>query len=139
MSENKDAVVNGAFPLGPKNTVVGDYFTGKSYFNPLIKEDGVNEVAVNVSFEPGSRTFWHAHVGGYQMILATAGEGWYQEDGKPAQKLLPGDAVVAKDGVRHWHGAAQDSWFSHLVINSGETQWFEPVSEEQYAQLHKRS
>lgn len=135
MSHHKDEVTRGIFPLGPENTVVGDYFTGKSYFNPLIKEADVDEVAVNVSFEPGSRTFWHAHVGGYQMILATGGEGWYQEEGKPAQKLTPGDAVIAKDGVRHWHGAAKDSWFSHLVINSGDTEWFEPVSDEHYNAL----
>lgn len=138
MSDNKEAVTNGLFPLGPENKVVGDYFTGKSYFNPLIKEDDVAEAAVNVSFEPGSRTFWHAHVnGGYQMILAIAGEGWYQEDGKPAQKLMPGDVAIAKDGVRHWHGATKDSWFSHLVINSGDTDWFEPVADEDYAAIHE--
>ena len=101
------------------------------------------QVAVgNVTFEPKCRNNWHIHhadTGGGQMLLVTAGEGWYQEWGKPAQKLKAGDVVHIPAGVKHWHGAARDSWFQHLAVEvPGEncsTEWCEPVSDREYGKL----
>ena len=96
----------------------------------------------NVTFEPGCRNNWHIHnakSGGGQMLIVTAGEGWYQEWDKPARRLKPGDVVNIPAGVKHWHGAAKDSWFQHLAIEvPGEgtsTEWCEPVSDEEYNKL----
>jgi len=95
-----------------------------------------------VTFEPGCRNNWHIHhadKGGGQILLCTEGRGWYQEWGKEAQELHPGDAVTIPAGVKHWHGAAKDSWFSHLALEvPGENtsnEWLEPVSEEWYGKL----
>ena len=90
-----------------------------------------------VSFEPGCINHWHAHTTGYQVLLCTAGQGWVQEEGKPAVRLQPGDVYVIAQGVKHWHGAAQGSWFSHIAITAGETEWFEPVNTDDYAALSK--
>ncbi|MGG1324129.1 cupin domain-containing protein, partial [Priestia megaterium] len=84
------------------------------------------------TFEPGCRNNWHIHRNGFQLLLVTGGEGWYQEEGKPAQFLKAGDVVVTHDGVKHWHGAAKDSWFEHIAITSGTPEWLEPVSDEEY-------
>ena len=96
----------------------------------------------NVTFEPGCRNNWHIHhasEGGGQILLCTAGQGWYQEWDKPAQQLNPGDVVVIPPQVKHWHGAAADSWFSHLAIEVPgkelSNEWLEPVSDEQYRLL----
>lgn len=96
----------------------------------------------NVTFEPGCRNNWHIHhadKGGGQILLCTEGRGWYQEWGKEAQELHPGDAVTIPAGVKHWHGAAKDSWFSHLALEvPGENtsnEWLEPVAEEWYGKL----
>lgn len=89
----------------------------------------------NVTFEPGSRNNWHKHNDGYQILLVTAGAGWYQEEGKPAQSLQAGDVVEIDGGIKHWHGAAEDSWFSHLAISKGDIEWFEPVSNDWYTEL----
>ena len=96
----------------------------------------------NVTFEPGCRNYWHIHradAGGGQVLLCTDGQGWYQAWGEPARRLRPGDTVVIPAGVKHWHGAAQDGWFSHLSIEvPGEntsTQWLEPVGDAQYGAL----
>ena len=98
--------------------------------------------AANVTFEPGCRNNWHIHhaaQGGGQILLCTAGRGWYQEWGKPAQPLAPGDTVVIPPEVKHWHGAAKDSWFSHVALEvPGEdtrNEWCEPVSDEEYTRL----
>ena len=90
----------------------------------------------NASFDPGVRNNWYKHNGGFQIILVTAGEGWHQEEGKPPIKLHAGDVAVAKDGVKHWHGATADSWFSHLVITAGMAEWLEPVGDAVYAEIH---
>ena len=115
------------------------YFTGQSYLQPIIK-DGVP--TFNVTFEPGCRNFWHIHnarKGGGQILLAVAGRGWYQEEGKPARELKKGDAVYIAPGVKHWHGAARDSWFTHIAMEvpgeGGSTTWCEPVSDEEYGKL----
>ena len=127
------------FPTGDKNDAYAQYFTGQSYLKMLTTE-GVS--IGNVTFEPGCRNNWHVHhakTGGGQILLCTAGRGWYQEWGKPAQELHPGDAVVIPAGVKHWHGAAKDSWFAHLAVEvPGEetsNEWLEPVDDEQYGKL----
>ena len=127
------------FPIGEPNTAFSDYFIGKSYLAPLSKE----QVGIyNVTFEPSCRNNWHIHnaaKGGGQILICVAGKGYYQEWGKEAQLLLPGDIINIAPGVKHWHGAAKDSWFSHLAIEvPGEithNQWCEEVSNEEYKKL----
>jgi len=124
------------FPIGAPNDGFAQFFTGQSYLAPLSTEQaGV----YNVTFEPGCRNNWHIHhakSGGGQILICIAGCGWYQECGKPAQALHPGDVVNIPAGVKHWHGATADSWFSHLAIEvpGGETsnEWCEPVDDRQY-------
>ena len=127
------------FPRGGENTAFARYFVGKSYLNMLSTE----QVPIgNVTFEPGCRNNWHIHRaarGGGQILLVTAGRGWYQEWGKPARALRAGDVVNIPANVRHWHGAARDSWFAHLAVEvPGEetaNEWLEPVSDADYSQL----
>ncbi|MCD8214317.1 MAG: cupin domain-containing protein [Clostridiales bacterium] len=118
----------------------GQFFTGQSYLAMLTNLEGVS--IANVTFEPGCRNNWHIHHGdrgGGQILLAIDGRGWYQEYGKEARKLNPGDAVAIPTGVKHWHGAAKDSWFAHIAIEiPGENtsnEWLEPVSDEEYMKL----
>ena len=127
------------FPRGGKNDAYAQYFVGQSYLNMLSLEQ---VVIGNVTFEPGCRNNWHIHHakrGGGQILLCTAGRGYYQEWGKPARELHPGDVVNIPAGVKHWHGAAPDSWFSHLAVEvPGEetkNEWCEPVSDGDYGQL----
>ena len=127
------------FPTGKTNDAYAQYFVRQSYLNMLSTEQ---VVVGNVTFEPGCRNNWHIHhadQGGGQMLLVTAGQGYYQEWGKEARKLQPGDIVQIPAGVKHWHGAAPDTWFQHLAIEvPGEncrTEWCEPVSDEDYAKL----
>ncbi len=127
------------FPKGGENTAYAQYFTGTSYLSILSKE----QVFIgNVTFEPGCRNNWHIHKstqGGGQILLVTAGRGWYQEWGKPARALHPGDVVNIPANVKHWHGAARDSWFAHLAVEvPGEdtaNEWLEAVSDEAYSKL----
>ena len=124
------------FGFGSENTIAGQYFTGKSYLNPISTE----QVGIfNVTFEPTVRNNWHVHHGGGQILLATYGRGYYQEWGKPAVELKPGDTVNIAPGVKHWHGAAKDSWFTHIAIEvpseNGRTEWLEPVSDTEYNKL----
>lgn len=130
--EVKDGVV---FPVGEKNEAYAQYFIGQSYLNNLIADPKVNVGVGNVTFEPGCRNNWHIHHDGFQLLLVTGGEGWYQEEGKDAQFLTAGDVVVIHGGVKHWHGAEKDSWFEHLAITAGTPEWLEPVSDELYNQL----
>ncbi len=131
----------GFFGLGKPNVDFAKYFVGKSYLNPLT--DGKKTVFIaNVTFEPGCRNNWHIHhasKGGGQILLCVDGEGWYQEAGKPAQSLKPGDVVTVPAGVKHWYGSKKDSWFSHLAVECpGEetsNEWCEPVSDEEYNSL----
>lgn len=153
------------FPIGEANPY-GKYFVGQSYLATLSKE----QIPVfNVTFEPGCRNNWHIHnvgsadvsretasgaavsaslarapsralSGGGQMLICVGGRGWYQEEGKEAVELLPGSVVNIRAGVKHWHGAAKDSWFSHLALEipaeEGSTTWCEPVSDEDYGKLN---
>ena len=127
------------FPVGKPNDAYAKYFVGKSYLDMISTEQvGVG----NVTFEPACRNNWHIHhakKGGGQILIATAGRGYYQEWGKPAVELKPGDVVNIPAGVKHWHGAAPDSWFQHLAIEvpgeGGRNEWLEPVSDEDYGKL----
>ncbi|MGX7148976.1 cupin domain-containing protein [Enterococcus ureasiticus] len=131
-----EEVKNGViFPVGEKNEEFAKYFIGQSYLKNLVADPEVNVGVGNVTFEPGCRNNWHIHHNGFQLLLVTGGEGWYQEEGKPVQFLTAGDVVVTHDGVKHWHGAAKDSWFEHLAITAGTPEWLEPVSDELYSQL----
>ena len=131
----------GFFGLGQENTGYAKYFIGKSYLNPLTDPAKTVFIA-NVTFEPGCRNNWHVHhasKGGGQLLICVDGEGWYQEAGKPAQSLKPGNIVTIPAEVKHWHGAKKGSWFSHLAVEvPGENtsnEWLEPVTDEAYAQL----
>ena len=127
------------FPIGEPNTAYARYFIGKSYLAPI---SGEQVTVANVTFEPGCRNNWHIHhatKGGGQLLLCTAGEGWYQEEGKPAVSLHEGSLVMIPAEVKHWHGAKKDSWFSHIAVEiPGEecrSEWCEPVSDEAYSKL----
>lgn len=129
------------FGMGNANTAFAQYFIGDSFLNPLTKpEDGL--FLANVTFEPGCRNNWHIHhakSGGGQLLVCTAGEGWYQEEGKAPVSLMPGSVIVIPTEVKHWHGAKKDSWFSHIAIEMpGEdcsNEWCEPVTEQEYEKL----
>lgn len=124
------------FPIGQDNSAYEQYFVGQSYLAPI--SDGAFPI-FNVTFDPGCRNHWHNHratKGGGQVLICVGGEGYYQEWGKDAVKLQPGDTVTIPANTKHWHGASKDSWFSHLAFEiPGEntsTEWSEPVSEEDY-------
>ena len=127
------------FPIGEPNTAYAKYFKGNSY---LARISTSQIPFANVTFEPGCRNNWHIHhakKGGGQMLVGVAGIGWYQEEGKPAQKILPGTVIHIPANVKHWHGAASDSWFAHLAFEvPGEgtsNEWLEPVTDEEYNKL----
>lgn len=128
------------FPMGqPLPEMFSRYFIGQAYLQPLTDKGGP---VSNVTFQPGCRNNWHIHhaaSGGGQILLVTGGSGWYQAWGEAPQALHPGDVVVIPPEVKHWHGAAADSWFSHLAIEvTGEdtsNEWLEPVTDEVYAAL----
>ena len=129
--ENKEAFeqVN-MFGTGTPNTAYSKFFIGDSFLNPLTDPKG-SLFAANVTFEPGCRNNWHIHHAtscGGQLLLCTAGEGWYQEEGKDAVSLHEGSVIMIPANVKHWHGAKKDSWFSH-------NEWCEPVSDEEYNKL----
>lgn len=132
--ENK--VFNQLFPQGEKlPEQFSKYFIGQAYLARLTANKDLNVPMSNVTFEPGCRNNWHSHTGG-QLLVATAGRGYYQEQGKAARELKPGDVVEIAPNVVHWHGAAPDSWFSHLAIEcnpqTNKTTWLDPVNDEQY-------
>ena len=145
----------GMFGQGFPNDAYAKYFVGNSYLNPLSKQGeyfvgqsylyplNTNGLPLfNVTFEPCCRNNWHIHQatsGGGQLLICVYGSGWYQEEGKEARLLKPGDIVNIPANVKHWHGAKKDSWFSHLAIEvPGENtsnEWCEPVSDEEYDKL----
>lgn len=127
------------FPIGEPNSAYAQYFTGNSYLAPISNSQVKFS---NVTFEPRCRNNWHIHhatSGGGQMLVGVAGRGWYQEEGKPAQEILPGTVIHIPAGVKHWHGAAKDSWFAHLAFEipgeNASNEWLEPVTDEVYDQL----
>ena len=117
-----------------------------SWFAHLAFEISGEQVPIaNVTFEPGCRNNWHIHhatKGGGQMLIGVAGRGWYQEWGKPAQEILPGTVIHIPAGVKHWHGAAADSWFAHLAFEiegeNASNEWLEPVSDEAYEKVNAK-
>ncbi len=127
------------FPIGAPNDGFAQYFIGQSYLAPVSGE----QVGIfNVTFEPGCRNNWHIHhaaKGGGQILICVGGRGYYQEWGKEAIEMKPGDCINIPEGVKHWHGAAPDSWFSHLAIEvpgeNGSNEWLEPVDDNQYGGL----
>lgn len=135
MVKNEQLKEKQLFPVGEANVAYQDFFVGQSYLSMLVNEPDVNVGVGNVTFEPGCRNNWHNHHAGYQILLVTGGEGWYQEEGKAVQHLVPGDVIVTKDGIKHWHGATKDSWFSHVAITAGTPEWLEAVSDALYDAL----
>lgn len=132
----------GIFGMGKPNTAFAQYFTGNSYLKPLTNPEEISLFLANVTFEPGCRNNWHIHKsenGGGQILICVEGEGWYQEMGKKAQSLKPGDIVAIPPNVKHWHGAKKDSWFSHIAVEVPGTntsnEWCEPVTDEEYNKL----
>jgi alkylhydroperoxidase/carboxymuconolactone decarboxylase family protein YurZ/quercetin dioxygenase-like cupin family protein len=131
------------FPIGQPNDAFAPYFVGQSYLAPVSAEQ---VPMFNVTFEPGCRNNWHIHTaksGGGQMLICVGGRGYCQVWGRDAVEMLPGSIVHIPAGVKHWHGAAPDRWFSHLAVEvAGEgtgTEWLEPVSEADYGRLDRRS
>ncbi len=127
------------FPIGQPNDSFAQYFSGQSFLAPL---SGQQVGIFNVTFEPGCRNNWHIHhaaTGGGQILICVAGRGFYQEWGQPAQPMRPGDVVNIPAGVKHWHGAAPDSWFSHLAVEVPGidtcNEWLEPVNDADYQKL----
>ncbi|MGI6721285.1 MAG: cupin domain-containing protein [Anaerovoracaceae bacterium] len=127
------------FPIGETNDAYAAYFAGQSYLAPI---SGKLFPMANVTFEPGCRNNWHVHhakTGGGQMLICIGGRGYYQEWGQPAVEMVPGTVIEIPEGVKHWHGAAPDSWFSHIAFEiPGEeagNEWLEPVSDDDYNKL----
>lgn len=131
-----------AFGIGAPNDAYAQYFVGQSFLKPLTEPGKAPVFLANVTFEPGCRNNWHIHhatKGGGQLLICTAGEGWYQEAGKEAVSLTPGTVITIPPEVKHWHGAKADSWFSHIAVEvPGENtsnEWCEPVTDEEYDRL----
>lgn len=127
------------FPVGEPNTAYAKYFTGRSW---LARVSSSQVPVANVTFEPACRNNWHIHQaasGGGQMLIGVAGRGWYQEEGKPAQEILPGTVIHIPANVKHWHGAQADSWFAHLAFEvpgeQANTVWLDPVTDAEYQAL----
>ena len=127
------------FPIGKENKEFEKYFIGKSYLSPISDK----QIKIfNVTFEPKCRNNWHIHHasnGGGQILICVAGRGYYQEYGKDIVELKPGDCINIPAGAKHWHGAAKDSWFSHLAIevpgDNLSTEWLDKVNDEEYDKL----
>ena len=140
-SNEKDFEQVNLFGKGAPNVAYAKYFIGDSFLNAVTTPaTGVH--LSNVTFAPGCRNNWHIHhatKGGGQLLLCIAGEGWYQEEGKPAVSLVPGSVIEIHEGIKHWHGAKADSWFSHLAMElPGENcsnEWLEPVTDDEYNAL----
>ncbi len=131
-----------AFGIGAPNDAYAQYFVGQSFLKPLTEPGKAPVFLANVTFEPGCRNNWHIHhatKGGGQILVCTAGEGWYQEEGKEPVSLVPGTVIAIPPEVKHWHGAKKDSWFSHIAAEiPGENtsnEWCEPVTDEEYNRL----
>lgn len=142
MNKKEEFDKENVFGLGKENVDFAKYFIGKSYLNPLTNPKETVFLA-NVTFEPACRNNWHIHratKGGGQILICTAGYGWYQEEGKETVSLAPGMVITIPANVKHWHGAKKDSYFSHIAIEvPGENtsnEWCEPVTNEEYDKLN---
>ena len=125
------------YPIGEPNTGYAKYFIGLSYLAPMEADKGG---VVNVTFEPRCRNNWHIHHKSVQVLICVAGRGWYQEWGKEAVEMKPGTVIAIPEGVKHWHGAAKNSWMQHLTYNtrvedSSSNEWLEPVGDDVYDTL----
>lgn len=130
--EVKEGII---FPVGQPNEAFASFFVGQSYLQSLVSDPNIQVGVSNVTFEPGCRNNWHIHRDGFQILLVTGGEGWYQADGQTARLLRAGDVVITHDGVKHWHGATHDSWFEHIAITAGKPEWLESVDDHAYGEL----
>ena len=131
---SQPSTLNLPWSQGKSNDAYAQYFVGQSYLQPYF--GGV----ANVTFEPRCRNNWHVHHKAVQVLICVSGKGWYQEWNKPAVALTPGSVIAIPEGVKHWHGAAADSWMQHLAIHTQEqpcatNEWLEPVSDAQYNSL----
>ncbi|MFT8329946.1 cupin domain-containing protein [Bifidobacterium psychraerophilum] len=136
MARYEQEVKHDVFGFGEPNTLISQHFTGDTFLKGLVPEDdGIDVSVASVNFAPSVRDNWHLHHDGFQIILVTSGEGWGQIDGEPARSLKPGDVMVFRNDVKHWHGAKKDSWFTHIAITKGTAQWFETVDDEYYSKL----
>ena len=145
VSDQKQFEALNVFGKGAPNEGFAAYFSGASFLQPLTDPQKTALFLVNVTFEPGCRNNWHIHhakSGGGQILICTAGEGWYQEEGKPPVSLAAGTVVTIPAEVKHWHGAKKDSWFSHIAMEvPGEecaNEWCEPVNEDEYNKLEEQ-
>ena len=143
--DKKQFEKNNVFGTGKPNKAFAKYFVGESFLNPLTNPQETTVFLANVTFEPGCRNNWHIHHaknGGGQLLICTAGEGWYQEENKPPDSLTPGTVITIPAEVKHWHGAKKDSWFSHIAVEvPGEdtsNEWCEPVNDEEYNKLEEK-
>ncbi len=141
MKDEKEFEKQNVFGKGNPNDAFAKYFTKNSYLNPLVDKTSPLFLA-NVTFEPGCRNNWHIHhakEGGGQILICTAGYGWYQEEGKDAVSLEPGKVIVIPANVKHWHGAKKGSWFSHISIEvpgvDTFNEWLDSVTDDEYAKL----
>lgn len=141
IADKKEFEAANVFGTGAANTGYAQYFTGDSFLNPLT-DPAKTVFLANVTFEPGCRNNWHIHhakKGGGQLLICTAGEGWYQEEGKAPVSLSEGMVITIPAEVKHWHGAKKDSWFSHIAVEvPGEetsNEWLEPVTDKEYDEL----
>lgn len=136
---------NNVFGMGKPNESFAQYFTGESFLNPLTNPKETAVFLANVTFEPGCRNNRHIHhakSGGGQLLICTAGEGWYQEENKSPVSLTAGTVITIPAEVKHWHGAKKDSWFSHIAVEVPGTdtsnEWCEPVTDEEYNKLEEK-
>ena len=143
--DKKQFEKNIVFGMGKPNKAFAKYFVGESFLNPLTNPQETTVFLANVTFEPGCRNNWHIHHaknGGGQILICTAGEGWYQEENKSPVSLTPGTVITIPAEVKHWHGAKKDSWFSHIAVEvPGEdtsNEWCEPVNDEEYNKLEEK-
>lgn len=141
VTDTKDFEKENIFGTGEPNTAYAKFFVGNSFLNPLTSPDS-GLFAANVTFEPGCRNNWHIHhaaKGGGQLLICTAGEGQYVQEGKEPVSLKPGSVIMIPPEVKHWHGAKKDSWFSHIAIEvpgvNCKNEWCEKVSDEEYNKL----
>lgn len=133
------------FGKGSLNEAFSQYFIGNSFLNPLTNPNETAVFLANVTFEPGCRNSWHIHhasKGGGQLLICTAGEGWYQEENKSPVSLSAGTVITIPPEIKHWHGAKKDSWFSHIAVEvpgaDAFNEWCEPVTDEEYGKLEER-
>ena len=130
MENSKDLSEGVIFPKGEK--IISDYFTGSVWLQTLVASDSIINGSIgNITFEPGARNNWHKHSVG-QILLVTGGKGYFQEEGKSRQIIKEGEVIKIQPNVKHWHGAAPDSWLVHIAISMGDPVWLEPVTDEEY-------